>query len=142
MTETFFRMEENSGDPLWIQDDWIERPEIPENIVFKAQLSPEKYYLPNNPNVTNKTKIKEELGNYNGHDLLAVINEQKSKIVFEKTFSQTEFQTFLFEFIKTFQNKPTEAESQETVQQPKSLLSIAAIQTAMHLGKTQKIESA
>ena len=142
LTETFFRMEENSGDPLWIQDDWIERPEIPENIVFKAQLSPEKYYLPNNPNVTNKTKIKEELGNYNGHDLLAVINEQKSKIVFEKTFSQTEFQTFLFEFIKTFQNKPTEAESQETVQQPKSLLSIAAIQTAMHLGKTQKIESA
>ena len=133
-------MEENSGDPL--QDDWIERPEIPEKILIKAQLSPEKYYLPNNPNSKNKVTIKNQLGDYSGNDLLAVINEQKNKIVFEKTFDQEEFQTFLFKFIKTFENKPVDAKNAPMVQQPKSLLTTAAIQTAINLGKTQKIESA
>jgi len=135
-------MEENPGDPAWIQDNWIERPEIPDKIVIKAQLSPKKYYLPNNPNSKNKIKIQNQLGDYTGYDLLAVINEQKNKIVFEKTLDQEEFQTFLFQFIKTFENKPIEDNSQQTIQQPKSLLSTAAIQTAINLGKTQKIESA
>ncbi len=84
-------MEENPGDPAWIQDNWIERPEIPDKIVIKAQLSPKKYYLPNNPNSKNKIKIQNQLGDYTGYDLLAVINEQKNKIVFEKTLDQEEF---------------------------------------------------